>query len=64
MDYNISKNPLVTVRTIDEAMSALLQGYSLQCGTQAVTLEMLQCAKDNKVPLHTVMKIMGTNDNQ
>lgn len=62
MDYNVSKNPLVTVRTIDEAISALLRGYSLHCGTQAVTMEMLQSAKDNNIPLTDILRIMEAND--
>mgnify|MGYP003546084585 CR=1 FL=1 len=61
---NLSNNPLIPIRNIEDARRALVQGYSVTCGTQAVTLEMLKCAEDNKIDLPTAMKIMGTSDSQ
>ncbi len=64
MEFNKSHNPLVQIRTIDDAISALLQGYSVTCGKQAVTMEMLQCTKDNNIPLTDILRIMEANESQ
>jgi hypothetical protein len=64
MEFNKSHNPLVQIRTIDDAINALLQGYSVTCSKQAVTMEMLQSAKDNNIPLTDILRIMEANESQ
>lgn len=54
---NMSNNPMIVIRTIEEARNALLQGYTVTCGTEAITLDMLKCAEDNKIDLATVIKL-------
>lgn len=55
---NIRDNPMIVIRTIEEARNALLQGYSVVCGTESVTLDMIKCAEENKIDLAAVIKLI------
>jgi hypothetical protein len=59
---NYSDNPMVVIRSIEEARQALLQGYAVSCGSEAVTWEMLDCAEENKLDLEEVIRLAQVKD--